>query len=70
VGTVAGGRGAKTELVLDAIERFRGDFTVSQLQEQCPTVGIDLIRRILRQQRQVGRLECLGRGPTASWRRI
>jgi Fic family protein len=70
VGTMAGGRGAKTELVLNAIERFHGNFTVSQLQEQCPTVGIDLIRRILRQQRQAGQLECLGRGPTASWRRI
>lgn len=70
VGTVAGGRGAKTELVLSAIESFHGEFTVSQLQEHCPTVGIDLIRRILRQQKELGKLESLGRGPTASWRRI
>lgn len=69
VGIVAAGRGAKTELVLSAIESFRGEFTVGQLQEHCPTVGIDLIRRILREQRQAGKLECLGRGPGASWRR-
>lgn len=70
VGAVAGGRGAKTELVLSAIGSFHGDFTVGQVQEQCPAVGIDLIRRILREQRHAGKLECLGRGPAASWRRI
>jgi Fic family protein len=70
VGTVSGSRGAKSELVLSAIESFHGEFTVGQLQEQCPTVGIDLMRRILRQQKEAGKLECLGRGPTASWRRI
>lgn len=69
VGAVAGGRGAKTELVLSAIGSFHGEFTVGQIQEQCPTVGIDLIRRILREQKQAGKLECLGRGPAASWRR-
>ena len=46
-----------------------GSVTVGQLQEQCPTVGIDLIRRFLRDQKRAGKLECLGRGPMASWRR-
>jgi Fic family protein len=69
VGMVAGGRGAKTELVLGAIGSFHGEFTVSQIQEQCPTVGIDLIRRVLGVQKRAGKLECLGRGPAASWRR-
>lgn len=70
VGIVSGARGAKTDAVLTAIESFHGDFTVAQIQQQCPTVGIDLIRRVLREQRQSGQLECLGRGPSASWRRI
>jgi Fic family protein len=70
VGGVSGGRGAKTDLVLRTIETFIGEFTVGQVQERCPTVGIDLIRRILREQKQSGALECLGRGPAAAWRRI
>ena len=70
VGLLTAGRGAKTELVLEAIGRFHGDFSVGELQEQCPNVGIDLIRRILREQRQLNKLECLGRGPAARWRRI
>jgi Fic family protein len=69
VGTVAGGRGAKTELIQSAIRSFHGAFTVGDLQAQCPSVGIDLIRRVLRELRQNGQLECLGRGPAASWRR-
>jgi Fic family protein len=68
VGILTDGRGAKTELVLEAIRGFYGDFSVSELQAQCPNVGIDLIRRLLRQERKVGNLECLGRGPAARWR--
>jgi len=64
------GRGAKTEIVLEVIGRFLGDFSVSELQEQCPNVGVDLIRRILREQKSSGKLECLSRGPAARWRRI
>ncbi len=69
VGMVSGGRGAKTELVLSAIGSFHGKFTVGQIQEQCPNVGIDLIRRIMREQKKADKLECLGRGPSATWRR-
>jgi len=70
VGTVTGGRGTKTAMVLDVIGRMVGEFSVADLQERCPTVGIDLLRRILRKERTAGRLECLVRGPNARWRRI
>ena len=68
VGLITTGRGTKTAMVLDAIGHFRGDFTIRDLQESCPHVGIDLIRRILREQKNMGKLECLGRGPNAKWR--
>ncbi|MEW6664979.1 MAG: Fic family protein [Thermodesulfobacteriota bacterium] len=68
VGLVTTGRGTKTAMVLDAIGHFMGDFTIRDLQERCPNVGIDLIRRILKEQRNLGKLECLGRGPSAKWR--
>lgn len=70
VGTVTGARGTKTAMVLDVIGHMVGEFSVADLQERCPTVGIDLLRRILRQEREAGRLACLGRGPNARWRRI
>jgi Fic family protein len=69
VGLVSSAKGAKTAMVLDAVSNIPGDFSIKDLQERCPTVGIDLIRRILRQERDAGRLECLGRGPDARWRK-
>ena len=63
------GQGAKSAMVLDVLNRMNGEFSISDLRERCPNVGIDLIRRILRQERRFGRLECLGRGPDARWRR-
>jgi hypothetical protein len=68
VGLITTGRGTKTALVLDAIGHFRINFTIRDLQESCSHVGIDLIRRILREQKNDGKLECLGRGPNAKWR--
>ena len=70
VGLVQGVRGTKTAMVLDVIGHMIGEFSVSDLQERCPTVSVDLIRRVLRQQRDLGQVECLGRGPHARWRRI
>jgi len=67
---VATGRGTKTAMILDMINRMAKDFSISDLRERCPHVGVDLIRRILRKERHAGRLECLGRGPDARWRRV
>jgi hypothetical protein len=68
VGLFTGSRGTKTAMVVDAIGHFRNDFTIRDIQESCPHVGIDLIRKILRERKQAGKLECLGRGPNARWR--
>ena len=68
VGLFNGGRGTKTAMVLDTIGHFRNDFTIREIQDICPNVGIDLIRKILREEKQSGNLECLGRGPSAKWR--
>lgn len=54
----------------DVIDHVVGEISVSDLQERCPTVSVDLIRRVLRQERDHGRVECLGRGPRARWRKI
>jgi Fic family protein len=70
VGDIASAKGAKTAAVLEAIGSMHDDFSIKDIQTRCPAVGIDLIRRILRQERESNRLECLGRGPDARWRKI
>jgi Fic family protein len=67
VGEVSAPRGAKTDLVLAAIKRFSGEFTVSNLEQECPGVSRDMVRRVLRAQQASGAIECQGRGPAARW---
>ena len=70
VGEMRGGRGMKTQLVLQAIGQMVGAFSISELAERCPSVGRDMVRHVLRQERALGRLETIGRGRGARWRSI
>jgi len=69
LGQIATPRGAKTEMVIDAIHKAPNTFRISELQRACPAVSIDLIRRTLRKLRQAGQLACEGMGRGARWRK-
>lgn len=69
VGQLKSPRGSKTELVTEAIRRREGSFRVADLQHECPGVSVDLIRRVLKTLRALKRVECLGRGQHAEWRK-
>jgi Fic family protein len=69
VGQTASPRGAKTELVLAAINRQVGTFQAADLQRDCPGVGLDLIRRILKEKRSSGQVQCVTRGRNSRWKK-
>ncbi len=69
VGQIRSPRGAKTELVDSAINAFSGEFTLSELEHACPGVSRDMVRRVLRDLQKAKKVECIGRGPGALWRR-
>jgi Fic family protein len=69
VGQTASPRGSKTDLVLAAIDRQVGAFQATDLQRDCPGVGLDLIRRILQQKRGSGQVECVIRGRNSKWKK-
>jgi Fic family protein len=69
LGQTAAPRGEKTELVTRTIRKAEGTFRVADLQRECPGVSIDLIRATLKRLRATGRVECLGRGQSAEWKR-
>ena len=69
VGQVKSPRGAKKGLVEAAIEGFSGEFTLNDLEQACPGVSRDMVRRVLRDLQSARKVECLGRGPGAHWRR-
>ena len=58
-------RGAKTELIEAAVRHFKNEFTVTDMERACPGVSRDMIRRVLRNLKTAGEIECLGRGPGA-----
>lgn len=64
------GRGGKSAMVLDAIRRQRGTFTKADLVELCPGVSAELIRKVMAEEQDAGRLECLAKGPKAPWIRV
>ena len=44
-------------------------FRISDIQQSCPGVSIDMIRKILKEKRDLKELECMGRGQKATWRK-
>ena len=70
LGHISSGHGSKTDMVLNAIGGFIGDFSVSDVEKACPTVGRDWIRALLQRLKQEGRVEALGKGRYARWRKV
>ena len=69
LGEVKAPRGAKTEIVLEAIKRLGESFTIAELERACPGVSRDMVRRVLREEQKRRRLGSEGRGPGARWRK-
>jgi Fic family protein len=70
LGELRDGRGMKTQLVQQAIGRMIGDFSASELHQRCPSVGVDMLRNVLRGERDAGRLQVVGHGRGARWRKV
>jgi Fic family protein len=67
VGQVKSPRGEKTAVVVEAVNRQSGTFSVADIQHSCPGVSIDMIRQVLKDLRP--KVECLGRGRNARWQK-
>jgi Fic family protein len=64
-----GGAG-KTELVRQVIAGTEGQFSLSEIRAQLPSVSEQLVRRVLQQMKADGRLKLVGRGRGARWERL
>lgn len=62
-------KGAKTEIIEAAIQSMRNGFTFAALEQSCPTVSRDMIRRVLQNLKKTKKVECLGRGPGTIWKK-
>lgn len=67
VGQIASPKGAKAEMVLDAIRRQPGQFRLIDIENACPGVGREWIRALLSDLKKQGEVDCQGKGPAARW---
>jgi hypothetical protein len=68
VGTIASPKGAKAEIVREAIRRQTGEFRLAEIERLCPSVGREWIRALLADMKASGEASCHGKGPAARWR--
>ena len=62
-------KGSKTEMVYRAVNSFIDSFTTADIMEKCPTVSVDLIRKVLRQLSEEGKIQRAGRGRDTVWKK-
>lgn len=70
VGNITSARGAKREMVQNAIQRLPGRFKIGDLQRACPGVSYPTLKRALSELKGRRKIRCLGKGRDAEWERI
>ena len=60
----------KTELVREVITGMEGQFSLSEIRAQLPSVSEQLIKRVLQQMKADGRARLAGRGRGARWEKL
>ena len=70
VGTLTSAKGAKREMVQNAIARLPAKFRLADVQRASPGVSYPTLQRAMNELRRAGRIRCLGRGRDAQWERI
>ena len=63
-------RGAKTALLVQAIDSQHGEFSISDIEKACPAVSRVMIKKVLLQMQKDNKIKCLGKGQSAKWKRI
>lgn len=62
-------RGSKTQLVNHAIEHQVGEFSLNDIERECPSVSRDMIKIVFRELQKTKKIECLGKGKSAKWKK-
>lgn len=63
-------RGAKTQILNQVIERQVGEFSLGDIERECPAISRDMIKIIFRELQKAKKIKCLGKGKSAKWKKI
>jgi Fic family protein len=69
-GNIKPARGAKTGLVVKAVNSQHGEFSISAIERACPNVSRVMIKKVFLQLQKDRKIRCLGKGQAAKWQRI
>lgn len=69
-GNMASARGAKRQMVQDAVRRLPDRFKFEDVRRACPGVSYPTLKRALEDMKRQKRIRCLGKGRDAQWMRI
>ena len=70
VGIITSTRGAKTDMVITAIENQFEEFSISDIERLCPGVSRPTIHRTLKKLKDQEKIICLSSGRNATWKRM
>ncbi len=68
-GNITPARGTKTGIVISEISKQAGEFNISEIELACPGVSRPMIRVVLEKLRDEGKLENVGMGRGARWKK-
>jgi Fic family protein len=69
VGTLTSAKGAKRQMVQNAIQRLPTRFKMSDVLRASPGVSYPTLKRAMADLKRAGKLRCLGKGRDAEWER-
>lgn len=69
VGTIQTGKGTKTDQIMQIVSEKFGPFAISEIELALPEVSRDMIKIVLRQMKDEGKITAIGKGRGAKWQR-
>jgi Fic family protein len=60
-------KGTKSELIKTAVISMPDSFRIADIEKLCPGCSIDLVRKVMKDLRTQGIVECIGKGRDARW---
>jgi Fic family protein len=67
VGTIHPGKGSKTDEIMQVVSEKVGPFAISEIEMVLPEISRDMIKIVLRQMKEDGKLSIIGKGRGAKW---
>lgn len=61
---------SKTDIVINIINDFIGNFTLSDIEKLSPDISNELIKKVLNQLKEQCKIESISKGRYAKWRKV